>query len=41
MAIIQAHFGYQKALGKDGGFVGPLLDPILLDKKFSFLKLTL
>jgi hypothetical protein len=30
MAIIQAHFGYRKALGKHGRFVEPLLDPILV-----------
>jgi hypothetical protein len=36
MAIIQAHFGYRKALGKHGRFVGPLLDPILLDKQSFF-----
>jgi hypothetical protein len=41
MAIIQTHLGYRKALGKHGGFAGPLLDPILLDKQSFFLKLTL
>jgi len=41
MAINQAHFGYRKALGKHGGFMGPLLDPILFYKQSSFLKLIL
>jgi len=36
MAIIQAHFGYQKALGKHGRFARPLLNLILIDKQFFF-----
>lgn len=41
LAIIQAHFGHPKTLGTIRHFVGPLLDPILLDKQISFLKLTM
>jgi len=41
MGIIQVHFGCWKALERSRRLLGPLLDPILLDKQSFFPKLTL
>jgi hypothetical protein len=37
MVIIQTHFGYWKALGKHGRFVGPLLDLICHNPNLGFM----
>jgi len=41
MAILQTHFGYCKSFGINGLFVGPLLNPSILDQQTFFVKLTM